>query len=142
MDVQTDLNKATILTALVLIFGTVAWRFWPTERVPASGAAMVEVTLPNLTAIAREGRSAFIRSCAACHGENGGGRDGIGPPLVHVLYKAGHHGDAAFLLAARSGVRQHHWRFGDMPPVEGISEGEIAGIVAYIRALQRANGIR
>ena len=103
---------------------------------------MVDVTLPNLTALTRQGRSAFITYCAGCHGDNAGGRDGIGPPLVHVLYQSGHHGDAAFLLAARNGVRQHHWQFGDMPPVEGTSEAEMAGIVAYVRALQRANGIR
>jgi mono/diheme cytochrome c family protein len=44
-------------------------------------------------------------------------------------------------MAVMKGVRAHHWRFGDMPPVEGVSEAQIAGIVAYIRTLQRANGI-
>ena len=53
-----------------------------------------------------------------------------------------HHADLAFLLAARQGVRAHHWRFGDMPPVQGVGEQEIEEIVAYVRALQRANGIR
>jgi len=103
---------------------------------------MVDVTVPSLTARAQEGRAAFIANCAVCHGDNAAGRDGIGPPLVHVIYHPGHHSDAAFLLAALNGPRQHHWQFGDMPPIEGIDEATMGGIVVYVRELQRANGIR
>jgi len=39
------------------------------------------------------------------------------------------------------GVRGHHWPFGDMPPVEGVTRGDVTMIIAYIRELQRANGI-
>jgi len=41
----------------------------------------------------------------------------------------------------RNGVRAHHWKFGSMPPVDGITDAEDGTIVAYVRALQRANGI-
>jgi hypothetical protein len=44
-------------------------------------------------------------------------------------------------LAVKNGVRAHHWRFGDMPPVEGVSDEDATKIVAYVRELQRANGI-
>ena len=47
----------------------------------------------------------------------------------------------AFLLAAKQGVRAHHWPFGDMPPVPGVSEQDVGRIVAYVRTLQKANGI-
>ena len=48
----------------------------------------------------------------------------------------------AFVLAARNGVRAHHWPFGDMPPVgQPLTDGELAAIIAYVRELQRANGI-
>lgn len=46
------------------------------------------------------------------------------------------------MRAVRQGVRGHHWRFGDVPPVEGVSDEELAQIVAYVRTVQRANGIR
>ena len=49
--------------------------------------------------------------------------------------------DVAFVRAAKLGVRQHHWRFGNMPPVDGIKDQELASIIFYIRELQRANGI-
>ncbi|MBC7157469.1 MAG: cytochrome c [Rhodobacteraceae bacterium] len=113
-----------------------------TSAIP-EGAPIVEVALPDtLPEGAALGRQVFNGVCATCHGENAAGRNGIAPPLVHRIYEPGHHGDAAFVIAARSGVRAHHWRFGDMPPVETpISDGEMRALVTYIRALQRANGI-
>ncbi|HSM30420.1 MAG TPA: c-type cytochrome, partial [Woeseiaceae bacterium] len=65
----------------------------------------------------------------------------IAPPLIHRIYEPNHHGDQSFYLAAKQGVRSHHWPFGDMPPVESITDAEVGQIVAYVRTLQRANGI-
>jgi mono/diheme cytochrome c family protein len=106
-----------------------------------AGAAMVSVTVPELTGVALEGEALFRENCATCHGADAAGRDGVGPPLVHRIYEPGHHGDGSFVLAALRGVRAHHWPFGDMPPVEGVTEGDVERIVAYVRTLQRANGI-
>jgi len=39
------------------------------------------------------------------------------------------------------GVRAHHWSFGNMPAVEGLTRADVKMIIAYIRELQRANGI-
>ena len=64
-----------------------------------------------------------------------------GPPLVHIIYEPNHHADVAFLLAARNGVQAHHWRFGDMPPVPGVTDEIVLEIVGYIRWLQRQVGI-
>ena len=87
------------------------------------------------------GEALFNASCAACHGVRAGGSE-VGPPLIHDYYKPSHHGDAAFLLAAQRGVIAHHWRFGNMPPVSGVSESDIAAITSYVRWLQREMGIR
>lgn len=107
----------------------------------ADGAPLASVEVPELSARAEAGKAAFNKSCASCHGADAGGRDGFGPPLVHPIYEPSHHGDAAFFLAAKSGVRAHHWPFGNMPPVEGVTENAVADIVVYVRELQRANGI-
>lgn len=106
------------------------------------GSPMVEVVLPEaLSSNAEIGKLAFEAKCADCHGVNAAGQEGVAPPLVHKIYEPSHHGDGSFLLAAKNGVRAHHWRFGDMPPVEGITDGDVKMIVAYVRELQRANGI-
>lgn len=106
------------------------------------GPATVDVTVPEtLSANAEIGKVAFEAKCAVCHGANAAGQDGVAPPLVHKIYEPSHHGDAAFLLAAKNGVRAHHWRFGNMPAVEGVTDGDVKMIIAYVRELQRANGI-
>jgi mono/diheme cytochrome c family protein len=100
----------------------------------------VRLIVPALSHEARAGREVFDRLCAACHGADASG-SAAGPPLVHRIYGPGHHADVAFVLAAQRGVRAHHWRFGDMPPVGSARLDEIGLIVRYVRELQRANGI-
>jgi mono/diheme cytochrome c family protein len=111
------------------------------DAVPA-GEELAQVTVPQeLSEDARLGHRIFNAKCAACHGANAAGQDGAGPPLVHRIYEPSHHGDAAFLLATRNGVRAHHWDFGSMLPVEGITDAEIGYVTRYVRELQAANGI-
>ena len=43
--------------------------------------------------------------------------------------------------ATRGGVRAHHWSFGDMPPVPGLSDDEVQQVICYVREVQRANGL-
>jgi mono/diheme cytochrome c family protein len=88
----------------------------------------------------QKGKSLFEANCAGCHGEAALGTE-QGPPLVHMVYEPSHHADVAFLLAAERGVRAHHWDFGDMPPVTGVSREEIREIVGYVRWLQRQAGV-
>jgi mono/diheme cytochrome c family protein len=86
------------------------------------------------------GAAAYDASCRSCHGPRGTGTT-QGPPLVHRIYEPAHHSDAAFRLAVRRGVRAHHWRYGDMPPVGGIDDEALDAIIAYVRWLQQAAGI-
>ena len=112
-----------------------------TSGIP-QGAPIANVLLPaEFSPQAQMGQRAFEAKCASCHGENAAGQNGVAPPLVHKIYEPSHHGDMAFVLAAQNGVRAHHWEFGNMPAVEGVTRSDILAIVAYIRALQRANGI-
>jgi mono/diheme cytochrome c family protein len=98
------------------------------------------VRVPELSPTAQAGRAAFQRSCASCHGDVAQGT-ATGPPLVHVIYRPGHHADVAFELAVRRGARAHHWRFGDMPPQPTVPADAVGPIVRYVRELQQANGI-
>lgn len=106
------------------------------------GVVIADVLLPeSLSAQAEAGKTAFEAECAACHGINAAGQQDIAPPLVHVIYEPSHHGDEAFQRAVAFGVQGHHWPFGNMPAIEGLSRGQVGKIVAYIRELQRGNGI-
>lgn len=108
----------------------------------SSETAIVAISVPDtLTQSAKIGKAAFDAKCAACHGPDAVGQLEVAPPLVHKIYEPSHHGDEAFQRAVAVGVRGHHWPFGNMPPVEGLTRGDVQMIVAYIRELQRANGI-
>ena len=104
--------------------------------------AALSVTVPAGAQIFAEysGETTFHRFCASCHGVKTAGTE-KGPTFLHRVYHPGHHGDGAFALAARRGARAHHWRFGNMKPVSGVSDEELKEIVGYIRALQKANGV-
>ena len=88
----------------------------------------------------QDGERLFAENCAQCHGAAGDGTL-LGPPLVHRIYEPGHHPDFSFQRAVKNGVVSHHWDFGDMPPVAGLSEDDVAQIIAYVRELQREGGI-
>lgn len=87
------------------------------------------------------GAALFDTHCSRCHGPGGRGSD-QGPPLVHRIYEPSHHPDAAFYQAVAHGVRAHHWHFGDMPRIGGLSDAEVTAIIDYVRARQREAGIR
>jgi mono/diheme cytochrome c family protein len=86
------------------------------------------------------GEAKFNAHCTACHGPRAAGTK-QGPPLVHKIYEPNHHGDAAFLRAAEFGVKAHHWEFGNMPKIDGVSSADVEQITRYVRWLQRQAGI-
>ena len=97
--------------------------------------------MPAIEGNAAIGQRIFENACVACHGAGGVGVEGAGPPLIHVIYEPSHHADETFQRAVALGVRSHHWRFGNMPPVKGLTRGDVAMVITYIREIQRANGI-
>ena len=104
--------------------------------------ALVQIEIPfELSSLATIGKRGFDKNCAACHGENAVGQDGVAPPLVHKIYEPSHHGDESFQRAVAMGVRAHHWKFGNMPAIEGLTRADVKAITAYVRELQRHNGI-
>lgn len=107
----------------------------------ASAAENVAIKMPKeLSAQAKWGRMAFDQNCAACHGENGAGTE-QGPPLIHDTYNPGHHDDESFYRAISSGVQQHHWSYGNMPPQSQIKPDLAGMIIKFIREVQQENGI-
>lgn len=142
------MNKKYIVIGACAVAAVAAYlvlRPGPAEEVaqaaPVEGNPIVAIQMPQIDGNAAIGQRIFENACAACHGTNAVGVEGAGPPLIHVIYEPSHHADESFQRAVAVGVRSHHWRFGDMPPVEGLTRGDVAMVISYIREIQRANGI-
>ena len=142
--------KSIIAVTSVLVAGGIGYALWPTTlqttqsdaSISLENGARAEVLVPEtLSQNAQVGKLGFEAKCVVCHGVNAAGQDGVAPPLIHIIYEPSHHGDESFQRAIAMGVRGHHWPFGDMPPVRGITRADVTMITAYIRELQLANGI-
>jgi mono/diheme cytochrome c family protein len=107
-----------------------------------SSEGTIETANPVLagTGEVASGEELFAANCAACHGVDARGSD-QGPSFLNDTYVPSHHADGAFLIAVRTGVQPHHWNFGPMPPRPGLSDQDVADIVAYVRAQQRYEGL-
>ena len=141
------MNKGKIIVVAVIAAAIAGAAFWTHggERAPSRADAgkgeTASVTVPaTFSGEARMGEWAFNAVCAVCHGTNAAGTQS-GPPLVHRIYEPSHHGDYAFEMAVSNGVRAHHWAFGDMPPQPALTRADLKTVIAYVRELQRANGI-
>ena len=86
------------------------------------------------------GEGLFVASCAVCHGADLQGSP-TGPPLLVPTYAPNHHADEAFQQAVAFGTPAHHWGFGDMAPVPGLSRDDVSKIIEYVRSVQEAEGI-
>ncbi len=87
-----------------------------------------------------QGSARYQQVCARCHGAKLYGTQ-EGPPLLNPIYAPSHHADLSFYHAVKSGVRQHHWKFGDMPMLTGITPEQVNDIVAFVRIRQQSEGI-
>ncbi len=137
------MNRKLIYLIFIALVAFGIWRLQAPAPTAANqdGKALVQVNAPELTSAGASGKAAFDEKCAVCHGTNAAGVDGSGPPLIHRIYEPNHHGDGAFFSAAINGVRAHHWKFGNMPPVEGITKEQVQKIVTYVREVQKFNNI-
>ena len=90
---------------------------------------------------AKSGEAIYANSCASCHGRDLEGTN-TGPSPLSIVYEPGHHGDEAFRAAIANGSPQHHWNFGDMPPVGGLSADQVDDVIAYVRGEQEQRGFR
>ena len=140
-------NQKTVLIAGTIIVAALGAMYFfgafdqsASKMAKANGQPTVKVVVPKLGQVAKLGEEDFNANCAACHGKNAAGTNS-GPPLIHRIYEPNHHADIAFKFAANRGVRAHHWGFGNMPPQSQVKDYELVRIVAYVRELQKANGI-
>jgi mono/diheme cytochrome c family protein len=100
---------------------------WPGRPAPT-------VTVVPLTAVAQEryvaGAAIYRNVCAACHGDDGRGKQGLGGNLVESAYVTADDATAAIriLLSGKEGT------IGLMPPLgPSLSDEQIASALTYVR---------
>lgn len=122
---RTRWTVAAVATALVLAGATACGDDGATAGVdgpPPDGAAL------------------WAESCASCHGAALEGTV-TGPPLLSELYEPGRHPDELIVASIRQGAPQVNWSFGPMPIVGGLSDADVAAIVAHVREVQATEGV-
>ena len=143
--VEERVLKILISLFFALLFITFGVQYFSNGSASAAmeeGTALVAIKTPeSYSQNAQIGQRLFEAKCADCHGPNAVGQAGVAPPLIHIIYEPNHHGDESFQRAVALGVRAHHWKFGNMPAVAGLTRAEVKSIIAYVRELQRHNGI-
>jgi mono/diheme cytochrome c family protein len=85
------------------------------------------------------GKAIYDSQCASCHGADLRGT-ARGPSHLSKVYEPGHHNDASFRSAITKGSRAHHWNFGDMPAIGGLSDDQMTAVIAYVREVQAREG--
>ena len=126
------------LGALVVVVAVAVVGLGPQSDPAVQGSGNTGIPAQDGTLVAA-GERLYQESCASCHGNDLRGT-ATGPSHLSIVYEPNHHGDAAFQLAVRNGVRQHHWPFGDMEPIPGLTDDDVGSIIAYVRERQRING--
>lgn len=98
---------------------------WPGKPMPERPET------PPLTPVEQErfelGRERFLTTCAACHGEEGQGREGAGPALVASPWIVGDEDPLVRIVL--------HGKEGEqlMPPMRGLSDDDVAAVLTYVR---------
>jgi cytochrome c553 len=93
-----------------------------------------------LSARAEDAKTIYANNCAKCHGADGKGDTKIGQKLgvkdfTDAKVQAEMKDDAAF-KAIKEGVKDKDDKT-MMKPAEGLSDGDIKGLVAYIRTFKK-----
>ena len=139
-----SLTRGAILLVLAAAGGLAGYLYFgDRDDATGGGPPIANVNVPGtLSARAQLGQKSYEANCASCHGRNAAGQKVVAPPLVHVIYEPGHHGNEVVSAGGRPGGPCPPLAFRGHAAGRGLTRGDVAAIVAYVRELQRANGIR
>lgn len=136
-----------LLVAFAMVSGACGGGGSVNVVVTSTEAAVTSSTLPTVTTSAvdllaiSEGRRLFEGTCAACHGFDAMGIEGLGRTIVDSVF-IGERTDAemiAFLVEGRKADHPDNITGVDMPPRGGndaFTDQDLGDIVAYVRSLR------
>lgn len=119
-------------TALAALENRLAWPDKPGVPPPPKLIALTA----SEQSLFEKGKIVYHTICAACHQPSGAGLDGLAPPLLDSEWVLGAADRSIrILLHGVNGpmpVGNTIWRL-DMPPVPGMTDEDIAGVLTYTR---------
>lgn len=136
---STSETRRSNLAGLGLLVAVVALAMALTACA-TEGASSDRSDRPSKTGAGANGAALYKQKCGSCHGADLKGTD-RGPSQLSVVYAPDHHPDEAYRSAIANGARAHHWSFGDMAPVKGLTADQVDAIIDYVRAQQREHGL-
>jgi len=108
---------------------------WP-EKPGAPPPPVIKPLTEAQTALFEKGKTIYHTLCAACHQPHGFGLDGLAPPLVDSEWVLGKPEIIARIvlngLAGPVKVSGRTYNLA-MPPLPQLSDGDVAGVLTYIR---------
>lgn len=121
------------------VFPTAGLAVGLTLTIAACGSDAASVETAGSGEASNLGAEVYATSCASCHGADLKGTE-KGPSHLSIVYEPNHHSDESFRSAIANGAQQHHWDFGDMAAVEGLSDDDVEAVIAFIRSEQERQG--
>ena len=94
-----------------------------------------------------EGKQIYLKICAACHQPDGGGKEGVAPPLAGAEWALGNTGErmVRIVLSGLAGpikVQGKEWNLSMPPWRENLDDDQVAVVLTYIRSELPGNHAR
>ncbi|HBY97482.1 MAG: cytochrome c [Ardenticatenaceae bacterium] len=140
--------RFVLIVALVVVLGLAACGPTPATRSTDTGSSQAAPAPAATTAPATsmgdatKGKELFAGTCAACHGPDGKGIQGLGKDLTASDFVASQSDEQllAFVKVGRRPTDPANTTGVDMPPKGGnpaLSDEELQDIIAYIRTIHK-----
>jgi len=121
----------------LVILGVLAWLIGPAvaQHKPASKAKKATPAVAAPAATLALGKSVYTQNCLTCHQADGGGVDGMNPPLSKTSYVLGDKTRlVSVLLNGLQGVDIDGEPYNNvMPAQETLTDQQIADVLTYVR---------
>jgi mono/diheme cytochrome c family protein len=124
-------KKLFVLLCLLLLSSGAAFA----QKKPAAKAPSKKLTAGVWAALLASGKSVYVQNCLSCHQADGGGVDGMNPPLSKTDYVLGDKPRLiGVLVNGLKGVEINGEEYRSVMPAQThLSDQQMADVLTYVR---------